>query len=300
MKSLHHSFDVDLAAVYGVNEAIIIHHFQHWIRINRKRGANFHEDRTWSYQTLQDIADHFPYWTVEEVRTIVDRLLLGQNRRSKQEKEFEPVLIKGNFNKTAFDKTIWYAFIDEEKFVGSGNLRDNSNNSHERANAQIGTGDCPDPNGRLPRPIPDPLTDSKTKVVCYPTPVGPEIQIDLVSKIKKNHPDGHEVEISLDEIFKQAVFTKAKWTTDEIKEAWTVLCDYSGLVRDPLRFIEGTIENLKNTKKSQFLAKNKPNKGKEECTTEPIIQKSKGNSWADVSPEHPSLASLLAKQGLWP
>src|ERR1044071_9442815 len=101
--SIHHSFDIDLAAIYGVHEAILIHHFQHWISINIRRKQNFKDGRTWTYQTIEQIADYFPYWTLEQVREAVERLCTGQNRKSKKaEKEFNPVLVKGNFNKKKF------------------------------------------------------------------------------------------------------------------------------------------------------------------------------------------------------
>lgn len=158
MKSLHHSFDIDLAAEYGVEEAILIHHFQHWISLNRRTKKNFREGKTWTYQTLQQIADQFPYWDVDKVRVLMDRLILGKSRFSRKEEDFEPVLIKKNFNKTAFDRTCWYAFVDEERF---------SNNSYERLNDQMEKAKRPNPNGQTTRPIPDTLNtflkaDAKT------------------------------------------------------------------------------------------------------------------------------------------
>jgi hypothetical protein len=47
--SLHHSFNVHYAEKYGVHEAILIHHFQHWIEHNQRLNKNYHEERTWSY-----------------------------------------------------------------------------------------------------------------------------------------------------------------------------------------------------------------------------------------------------------
>lgn len=101
-----HSFDIDIAAKYGsVDLAIMIHHFEHWIRINKKLKRNFKEERTWTYQTREEIAAHFPYWNSNQVRRMTDKLVqLG-------------VLRKGNFNRSSIDKTIWYAFENEEMFT---------------------------------------------------------------------------------------------------------------------------------------------------------------------------------------
>ena len=114
MASLSHSFDLTLASKYGVDEAILIHHFQHWVYRNKKSGKNLKDGRTWTYQTIEEIAIHFPYWTKDQIREIIDRLVKGKNRKSKKRKnDFEPVLIKGNFNKSPFDTTTWYAFADK-------------------------------------------------------------------------------------------------------------------------------------------------------------------------------------------
>lgn len=153
MASIHHSYDIDLAVEYGPDCAAVIHHFQYWISLNKRRKKNQRDGRTWTFQTLQEIADHFPYWTLEEVRTICDKLTLGKNRRSKFDQGFSPVLMKGNFNRTRFDKTVWYAFIDEDRFI-------NSKNVYERANAQMDAGKCPNPDGPIPTPIPDNRTDN--------------------------------------------------------------------------------------------------------------------------------------------
>jgi hypothetical protein len=104
LSSQHHSFDIALATKYGMECAVLIHHFQHWIRINRGAGRNIREGRAWTYQSRKEIALHFPYWSVDEVRRLGDKLVdMG-------------VLLKGNFSKNKFDKTIWYAFVDEKAF----------------------------------------------------------------------------------------------------------------------------------------------------------------------------------------
>lgn len=115
LSSMHHSFDIHLAQTYGMKEAIIIHHFQHWIRINKKLGRNEFEGRTWSYQTVKEIAAHFLYMTESEIYETIEKLCRGKGRRAKHQ-QFEPVLVKGNFNKSKYDQTTWYAFVDEEKF----------------------------------------------------------------------------------------------------------------------------------------------------------------------------------------
>jgi len=105
--SQNHSFDVRLASLYGVHEAILINHFMFWISHNKRLDRNFREGRTWMYQSQEEIAAHYPYLNRKQVMLIVNKLV-----------EFG-VLIKGNFTKNKFDKTLWYAFKDEEKFIQS-------------------------------------------------------------------------------------------------------------------------------------------------------------------------------------
>ena len=146
---MHHSFDVNHAAIYGVHEAILIHHFQHWISVNKRLKRNLHDGRTWSYQTLDEIAAHFPYLSKSTIFEILERLCLGKGRRSKKtELDFEPVLIKGNYNKTPFDRTTWYAFANEEMFI-------------VLAQAKLDESPSQIPNEQEPTPIPDTIPDDK-------------------------------------------------------------------------------------------------------------------------------------------
>lgn len=102
---MHHSFDVDLATeLKSVDLAILVHHFQYWIRHNAAMGINSHDGRTWTYQTLKHIASHFDYWNVKQVEKLMVKLVDMK------------ILIKGNYNKTPYERTIWYAFNDQVKF----------------------------------------------------------------------------------------------------------------------------------------------------------------------------------------
>ena len=134
-----HGFNVELAIQYGVHEAILIAHFQYWINKNKKLGINIKDGRTWTYQTREDIAAHFPYFTCKQVRTITDNLVK------------KGVLIKGKYNQKGFDKTIWYAFINENMFT-----------SAQMGNGSAQMGNAGDQKGK---PIPDtkPGTNPDTK-----------------------------------------------------------------------------------------------------------------------------------------
>lgn len=158
-----HAFNVDLAIKYGVEEAILITHFQFWIRLNKRLGRNFIEERTWTYQTRDEIAAHFPYFTYKQVRRITDRLVkLG-------------VLMKGNFNKAAMDKTIWYAFVNEEMFTIA-----------QMGNSTAQMGNPLDQMGRaIPDTItPDTLSSDEERRTSLKVPKGTE-EKNLLEKISE-------------------------------------------------------------------------------------------------------------------
>lgn len=154
LSSMHHSFDIALAAIYGTNPAILIHHFQHWIKFNKSTNRNFHEGRTWTYQSLDDIAAHFPYLNKSRIFDILEKLCEGKGRKKKSDDiSYDPVLMKGNFNKSKFDRTVWYAFVNEELW----NLGDQN---HMIGNSQSSDQD-------FPTPIPDtkPHTEPDKKII---------------------------------------------------------------------------------------------------------------------------------------
>jgi hypothetical protein len=100
-----HGFDSGYAMAYGLEEAIMIRHFQFWIQTNANRGQNFRDGRYWTYDRIIDFPNHFCYFTPKQCRRILTSLI-RQN-----------VLIKSEYNKNWSDRTAWYAFRDQDHFV---------------------------------------------------------------------------------------------------------------------------------------------------------------------------------------
>lgn len=243
--TVHHSFDINVAQEYGVREAILIHHFQHWIRHNKETKKNFYEGRTWSYQTLDEIAAWFPYLSKSEVFDLLERLCEGKGRRSKKEElEFEPVLMKGNYNKSSYDRTIWYAFVDESKWILAQAKMEISQSQNRN---------CPEPT-----PIPDTKPDTK-KNIKPPPPIAssstesepteqapPSASGGGGSFIKKEdlligdwtyrNARGEAVSISQTRIFQH--FLKLSFTTEILKEAIKQAMQSNELIGDPWRYLE--------------------------------------------------------------
>jgi hypothetical protein len=102
---MNHSFDINHATEYGMEGAVLISNLQFWISKNHANGKHFHAGRTWTYNSAKAFAELFPYLSDRQIRRALDRLVE------------QGVLIKGNFNETTYDRTLWYAFADESKFL---------------------------------------------------------------------------------------------------------------------------------------------------------------------------------------
>ena len=98
---MEYGFNVEIAQKLGVNEAIIIRNFQHWLGKNKANNANFYDGRYWTYNSIGAFCKIFPFWTEHQIRNILKKLTS------------DGILIKGNFNKNPYDKTIWYSIDDD-------------------------------------------------------------------------------------------------------------------------------------------------------------------------------------------
>ena len=137
----HHSFSVELAIKYGIEQAIIIHHFQHWIKFNRRKKSvkHFINQRWWTYQKRSDIQAILPYLTEDSIRHHCEELV------------DKGVLLVGKFNKMKMDRTLWYAFSDEKEFLG-----EEIKEMFTKGENPNSIGENPNTFGENPTAIPDP------------------------------------------------------------------------------------------------------------------------------------------------
>ena len=99
------SFESRTAKEYGIGCAILIRNFQFWIATNQANGQNRRDNHTWSYMTMEGFCKLFPFWSKDQIRRLLTKLTESG------------VIIKGSFNKNSFDRTSWYAFKDEKKWI---------------------------------------------------------------------------------------------------------------------------------------------------------------------------------------
>ena len=103
--SEYHIFDTRLAKRYGILESIILCHFRFWIEKNKANDRHFHDGRYWTYTTVAALAQIIDYASPKQLRRALDHLIA------------EGVLLTGNYNNSAYDRTLWYAFSDLENGV---------------------------------------------------------------------------------------------------------------------------------------------------------------------------------------
>ncbi len=100
----NHSFNVGIRKAVGCTDAALIHfHITYWVRHNftQKKKDHYHDGRWWTYFSQQEIANHFEYLNRFQIMRCIKKL------------EESDLIITGNFNKKAYDKTTWYTLSDK-------------------------------------------------------------------------------------------------------------------------------------------------------------------------------------------
>lgn len=92
-----HSFDPQIAVKVGVNAAIIYANISWWCAKNAANGHNVHDGRAWTYNSVRAWTELFPYMTAKQVRSALSTL------------EDDGLIVSGEYNESAYDRTKWYA-----------------------------------------------------------------------------------------------------------------------------------------------------------------------------------------------
>jgi hypothetical protein len=105
-------FDARIAQKYSLEEAIVIANIYGWLKHNATNNMNYHDGRYWTYNSLTAFAKQFPFWSESKVKRILIDLAGGTDKKDVKPKH-EPLIMKQNFNKSPFDRTVWYSFTDK-------------------------------------------------------------------------------------------------------------------------------------------------------------------------------------------
>jgi DnaD/phage-associated family protein len=98
---MQHSFNIELAKEYGILEAIIINNLFFWIEKNKANDVSYYDGTYWTYNSIKALNELFPYASERKISYALKHL------------EEEEIIKTGNYNKLAYDRTLWYAFTEK-------------------------------------------------------------------------------------------------------------------------------------------------------------------------------------------
>lgn len=94
---MNHSFDVEIAKEYGIQPAILLNHIYFWIEKNKANNKHYYDGYYWTYNSKKAFSELFPYMTERQIDYALTKLVNAG------------LIIKGNYNKNVYDRTLWYA-----------------------------------------------------------------------------------------------------------------------------------------------------------------------------------------------
>ena len=197
------AFEETVAATCGVNAALLFSHIKYWTDKNMKAGKNIHNGKAWMYDTHEKFHASFPYLSTTQINRALGSLFK------------HGYILKGNFNKTKYDRTVWYSVSDTVLSSCNSENTENPpndafcenaksilrNRKTEIANTQNGDCEIATP---IPNIIPDKeqtntqniiFSDDEKKDAPSINPFQKEAKEVLVSLGKKREPTQHELSL---------------------------------------------------------------------------------------------------------
>lgn len=98
---MNHSFNIEMAEQYSIEEAIILENMAFWVKKNMANKKNEHDGKYWTYNSQEALSKLFPYWNRRKIGRIIDKMVEND------------LILKGNYNKAGYDKTTWYTLTDK-------------------------------------------------------------------------------------------------------------------------------------------------------------------------------------------
>lgn len=143
---MNHSFDVDIATKYGILEAILLDSINYWSLKNEANKKNYFDGNYWTYNSTRAFSELFPYASQKKIQTALKKLIK------------EGLIVTGNYNKNAYDRTLWYALTEKGKYITrKGKMEFQKKENEFTENVQ------PIPI-TIPNTIPDTIPDIKKEI----------------------------------------------------------------------------------------------------------------------------------------
>ena len=120
---MEHHFNIEIAQEYGLVEAIILNNLWFWVKKNEANETHFHDGEYWTYNSIKAMEILHPYLTEKKIRNAINHL------------KNEGIIIIGNYNKSPYDRTAWYAFTQKGKSImpkGQIEVTEKANGSEQK------------------------------------------------------------------------------------------------------------------------------------------------------------------------
>lgn len=211
---MEHSFNIELAKEYGILEAILLKNIWFWIEKNTANEKNFYDGTYWTYNSTRAFNELFPYASESSIKRAL---------KSLQEKG---IIKTGNYNKSSYDRTLWYAFTDlGESIVSNRQMETNKSSNGNKQNGLT---------------IPDINTDDKTKDIKTNKKNKKETEYDSV--INENFTD-EELKKTIYEFIKMRKAIKKPLTTRGLELMINKLKRITSNTNEQIQILNNSIMN---------------------------------------------------------
>jgi len=102
---MNHSFDIDIACLYGINEAVLLNNIAFWVDKNKANKYNCFEGRYWTFNSAKAYSELFPYMSDRTIQRVLKHLV------------DEGLIMTGNFSDDPRNRTNYYTLTDFGKEV---------------------------------------------------------------------------------------------------------------------------------------------------------------------------------------
>ena len=102
---MKHIFDIEIAEQYGINAAILLENIGFWTAQSEANEINFHDGSYWTFNSCRALQELFPYMSKRQIHSALEKLIN------------DGLIVTGNFNKVAYDRTLWYTLTQKGKSI---------------------------------------------------------------------------------------------------------------------------------------------------------------------------------------
>jgi len=164
---MQHNFNTNIAEIYGIHEAVLLQNLYYWIKKNIANEKNLFDDYYWTYNSVSAYIELFPYMSEHKIRYSLKNL------------EENGLIITGNYNKSKYDRTKWYALTAKAFELFNDSICQNHKHHLTKSTNGIAKNHEPIPNNK-PYNKPNKKPNNTVKQSL------PIISFELSEKILKN------------------------------------------------------------------------------------------------------------------